>query len=473
MNRPVLLLNPPFVPRFNRTGCRWSSRTRSDTCCYPFWLADACGYLEQNGIECKLVDAPAKKLTFNQVRHICFDFYPDILVVDTSTPSIKSDVQVASTLKKNLGCTTVLVGPHASALPKETLEMDNEIDYVIQGEYDITLLKLAQQKRLYGRKVIQGEPLKDLDKLPFEAETYKKHLNIKDYFFSLARYPEIQIKTFSRGCPYSCIYCCWVQTLTGRNVRYGSVEKTVDELEYIKIEFPQVKDVIFEDDTFTVDHKRVTEVCKEIKYRDLNIDWICNARADVPLAIMKEMKHAGCRMLIVGYESANQEILDRAKKGIKVETMLKFARNAKKVGLQTMGCFMLGLPGESPETARQTFEFAKEVDPDFYFFSPATPFAGTEFYEICKREGYLVAKDWSEWTDEEGYLRNVVSYPNFSNEEISKTIDEFLWKFAFRPKFIGKSLKKVIRHPITEGSRFLRSFVHGVKYYYARHLANR
>jgi radical SAM superfamily enzyme YgiQ (UPF0313 family) len=461
----VLLLNPPFVPRFNRTGCRWPSKTRSDTVCYPIWLAYATGWLEKNGVEAKLIDAPARCLNLEDVARAVEEFSPDIVAVDTSTPSIINDVKVASFLKKTFNVTTVLVGPHVSALPEETLSMSRNIDYVITGEYDIALLELT--KKAPESKIIRGKPFENLDALPFVSEVYKNHLQIKDYFYSLCRYPEVQIMS-ARGCPFMCNYCCWPYVFTGRNVRYRSVKNLVDELEYIKMKLPQVKDIIIEDDTFTCNRKRVLEVCEEIKRRKLDISWIVNARADVPYEVLKEMKSAGCRMLIVGYESGSQKILDMAKKGIKLETMRRFAKDVKKAGLQTMGCFMIGLLGETPETARQTFEFAKEVDPDFYFFSPATPFAGTEFYRICKEKGYLIAKDWSEWTDDEGYLRVVVSYPEFSNEEISKTIDEFLWKFAFRKKFIFKSLKKILRHPIMEGSRFVRSLIHGVRYYQSR-----
>ena len=464
-NIRVLLLNPPFVPRFNRTGCRWASKTRTDTVCYPTWLAYATGWLETFGFEVKLVDSPARCLDVPQVTKIVGDFNPDFLVVDTATSSIANDTSVAYTLKELFGVRTVMVGPHASALPKETFLM-SKADHVITGEYDIALSRLV--RGVETSKIVQGREFVNLDMLPFASEIYKKHLRIEDYFYSLCRHPEVQIMG-SRGCYYHCNYCVWTHVLTGRNVRYRTVGNLVDELQYINSELPQVKDIVMEDDTFTANKKRVLQVCREIKRRKLDIDWIVNARADVPLEILREMKSAGCRMLIVGYESGNQEVLKRAKKELTVETMLEFAKNVKKAGIQTMACFMIGLLGETPQTARETYEFAKKVDPDFYFFSPATPFAGTEFYETCKREGYLVAEDWSEWTDEEGYLRNVISYPNFSGEEISKTIDEFLWKFAFRRKFILKSLKKVLRHPIMEGSRFARSLIHALAYYASRH----
>lgn len=461
-NARVLLLNPPFVDRFNRTGCRWASKTRSDTVCYPSWLAYATGWLEKNVVKAKLVDAPARCLDFYEVCKIIEGFEPEYIVIDTATSSIDNDSEVAKTFKEYYhSAKVVMAGPHASALPKETLLM-SQADHVVVGEYDIALLRLVRGKET--SRIIQGAEFENLDLLPFASQVYKEHLRIEDYFYSLCRHPMIQIMG-ARGCHYHCNYCAWAHVLTGRNVRYRSVGNLVDELEYIASELPQVKDIVMEDDTFTHDKKRVLEVCREIKRRKLDIDWIVNARADVPYQVLKEMKSAGCRMLIIGYESGNQQVLNMAKKGLKLETMRQFSKDVKKAGIQTMGCFMIGLLGETAETAKETFEFAKEVDPDFYFFSPATPFAGTEFYKICKEKGYLVAKDWGEWVDDEGYLRNVVSYPQFSNDEISNIIDEFLWRFAFRRKFIFKSLGKVVRHPIMEGGRFLRTLKHGVEYY--------
>jgi len=457
----VMLLNPPFVPRFNRTGCRWASKTRSDTVCYPSWLAYATGYLEMNGVEVKLIDAPACSESLTSVIQQCREFNPDVIVIDTATTSIANDVKVAKVLKTDLPkAEIVMVGPHASALPEETLEASGA-DYVVKGEYMVVIQEILEGNHDHG--VVQGIPFDNLDELTFISKTYKKHLKIEDYFFSLAKYPEIQIMT-QWGCKHFCNYCVWTHVLTGRNVRKRSVNNVVDELEWISENLPQIKDIILEDDTFTDDIERVVEICDEIIRRGLKLSLIANARANVPYLAMVKMKKAGFHRLIVGYEHGDQNILNFCRKGITIEQMKKFAEDAKRAKMEVMGCFMVGLFGETRETAQKTYDLAVELDPDFYFFSPATPFPGTVFYDLVK-DRFLTAKRWEDWVDEDGFLKNVVSYPEFSDVEIRETIDKFMIKFAFRPKFIKKASVEILKDPVTEIRRWWKIVRGGLEYF--------
>jgi radical SAM superfamily enzyme YgiQ (UPF0313 family) len=188
----------------------------------------------------------------------------------------------------------------------------------------------------------------------------KKFLKITDYRYALARHPMIQILS-SRGCPNMCSFCLLPQTMMGRMFRPRSPENFVDELEWISKNIPEVKEIFIEDDTFTVDRQRVFKICELIKQRNLKIVWSANVRADLSIDILKSMKSAGCRILIVGYESGNEGILKNIKKGITTKMAKQFTVNAKKFRLKIFGCFMLGLPGETLKTIEETFRYAQEL----------------------------------------------------------------------------------------------------------------
>jgi len=435
--------------------------------------------LQQNDFEVKLVDAPARNLTSVHMIKICEKFGPDMIVLDTSTPTIQNDVKCGSILKSlNKDAKLVLVGPHASALPQDTLDMSKDIDIVCRGEYDYTLLDIAQTfesggdlKNVKGILFRKDEKavltpirpfIQNLDSLPFVSKVYKQFLNVYDYFYSMCLYPMIQIFS-SRGCPYHCTYCVWPQVLMGHQFRTRSIKNLVDEIEYIQKDLPMIEEIIMEDDTFTFDKPRLLEFCKEIQERNLDVSWTANARADISMELLKEMKKSGCRMLIVGYESGSQKLLNNVRKGIKIETMREFAINANKIGIKTMACFLIGLPGETPQTAEETYQFAKYANPDWFFFNLACPFPGTEFYAWCKEKGYLVSEDFSDWVDDEGYLECMVNYPEYSTEKLKTTVDRFAIRYVLQPQFLMMSLKKMTKDR-KEIKRYIRASRHVIHY---------
>lgn len=243
----------------------------------------------------------------------------------------------------------------------------------------------------------------------------------------------------SRGCPYRCNFCSYPETMSGRDLRKRSVQNFVDELGYIHDRMPHIKEIFIEDDTFTADKERVVAICEEIIRRKLRLVWSCNTRADLPYWVMKKMKEAGCRLLVVGYESGSQGVLNETKKGIKLEQSLEFARNTKKLKLKVFGCFMIGLKGDSRETIGETFRFAKKLYPDMVFFQQAVPFPGTGFYEWAKEEGYLVTEDYSKWLNRDGYLDCLVNYPYASTKEIERIRDRMMSRYYFSFTYIVKT----------------------------------
>lgn len=453
----VLLLNPPFLPRYSRNS-RSPAVTKADTLYYPIWLSYATGVLEKEGFEVMLVDAPARGLTLEQTVAIAADFKPKMVVVDTSTPSIYDDVKTAAKIKDATNAFVVMVGTHVSAMPKETLELDGKIDAVAMHEYDYTLPELARTVESGGNlKKVKGvafrsgkgqttvtEPrpmIEKLDELPFVSSVYRKHLNVRDYFYSSANYPMVMIIT-GRGCPFMCFWCNWPQVFHGHKYRLRSAKSVVDEFDYITKSMPEVKEVGIEDDTLTADIVRVREICKLLIERGINkkIKWYANVRVNLDLETMRTMKQAGCRLVIPGYESGVQELLDAAHKGVTLDQSREFAKNAKAAGLLVHGCFIIGLPGETRETAKRTIEFAKELDPDDAQFFPLIVYPGTEAYEWARKNSYLTTSDFSKWNTTEGWHNSLISTPSLSKDDVIELVNKAKVEFYLRPRFVFRTI---------------------------------
>ncbi len=445
----IVFLNPPFRFKISRAS-RWPEHTKSGTLYYPFWLAYATGYVEKMGHEVLLLDAIANDWDDNETVKRVLDFNPQLVVMDTSMPSIKSDVAFAGKLKSiDANIKVCLVGTFPSARPEYTMSLNPSIDFIARKEYDMTIVDLASALEkdgdvskvlgityFDGGKIVNtpGRPYIDnLDVFPFVSKVYKKFLNSRHYRYALARHPMIQIMS-ARGCPNQCVFCNVPQTFMSRHFRMRSAKDLVDEMEWIKENMPEIKEIFIDDDTMTVDKNRMLEFSRLIKERGIKIVWSTNARVDIPKDVLKEMKESGCRMLIVGYESGNQQILKNIKKGITLKQAEQFAKDAKESGIKIYGCFMIGLPGDTKETIRETIEWAKKLKPDMIQIEQIVPFPGTEFYTWAKAKGYLKTEDPDDWLDETGQLGFLIDYPNLSSEDIKKMRDKLTLEFYTDPR---------------------------------------
>ena len=473
----ILMLNPPYFKKFSRSQ-RSPAVTKSGCIYYPIWLAYATGVLEEVGHEVRLVDAPGDGYDLDQVIDMAKEFQPELTVVDTSTPSIYNDVKVAERIKAEINTFITLVGTHVSALPEESFSLSPAIDAIARHEYDYTIRDLAhclQEKNNLASvqglsfkedgKVVHNPDrpyIKNLDELPFVSKVYKKHLHIENYFYGANRHPVVTILG-GRGCPHRCIYCVYPQTFTGRKYRYRSVRDVVDELVYIKDTFPQAKEVFLEDDTLTVNRKRSLELADEILARGLKITWSTNSRADADFETLRAIKKAGCRLLCVGFESGNQQILDRMNKRLTVQQSREFMKNAKKVGMLIHGCFLVGLPGEDKSTMQQTLDLAMELRPDTVQFFPIMVYPGTEAYDWANDNHYLITTNYSEWLTSEGLHNCVVSRPGLTNRELVEFCDFARHTFYMRPSYFLSKFRQIIFDP-REGKRIIKAFRTSIKY---------
>ncbi len=468
----ILFLNPPFLPWFSRES-RSPCVTKGGTFYYPYYLAYAAGASEQAGFDVKLVDAIANEWTHEETYKFVKKLEPDLVVLDTSTPSIYNDIQVGEKIKEMLENVHVtLVGTHPSRLPEWTFQNSEKIDSIAIGEFDYTIRDLAEALEkgkslktvkglMYrkGKRIIRTEPrplIKNLDDLPWVSDVYRRHFGkegIKKYFYASLRWPEITILT-ARGCPFNCAFC----PIPFKNsYRARSVKDAVDEFEFIQNEMPYVKEVMIEDDTFPVSKHRTIEFAKEMKRRGIKIKWSCNARVDTDYETLKWMKSAGCRLLCVGFESPDQSALDAINKRTTKELQERFVKYTKVLGLLVNGCYILGLPGETTETIKKTIEFAKHLNTDTAQFYPLMVYPGTAAYEWAKQNGYLMTEDYSKWIHEDGTMATTVDRPGLPADLVEEYT--YLAKKAYylRLRYILPKLWQMVKNP-DEAIRTLKSF---------------
>ena len=467
----ILFLNPPFKGRFSRTS-RSPAVTAGGTIYYPFWLAYAAGVAEEAGYTVLLADAPADGLSLDDVLNRVNHFMPDLSILDTSTPSIYSDIKVAEAIKKaQPECFIVLVGTHPSALPEETMNLSPALDAVAIGEYDHTVrdlaAALAEKKSLSevpGLAIRRNgtitrtearEKINDLDSLPFVTSVYKRHLNHKNYFFAAAKYPMLMIIT-GRGCPFRCFFCVYPQTFHSRRYRARSPENVVSEFEYIKVNFPDVKEIGIEDDCFTANPERVRNICRMLIERKVGLAWYCNVRGDVDFETLKLMRQAGCRLVTVGFESADQRVLDSMHKNEKSANYFRFAEDAKRAGIMVHGCLMCGTPGDSRETQEENYRFATKINCDSMQFYPLYVYPGTEAYQWAKEKGFLITEDFSQWLKEDGSHNCVINMEDMNAEEMVALCERNLRSYHLRPRYLLMKLVQALREP-AEGWRSIKS----------------
>ncbi len=454
----VFVINEPFVDDFCRTQ-RWAARTRGRVLRAPDWLAYVTAVLEQRRHDVRLFDFPARNWGKKELKELLERERPEWVVYDATTPSIYSDIECAQIAKDACGAKVIMVGPHCSSQPEEVLrDAKGAVDVVCLGEYDYTVgdvieaggpslqipgiayLDRAMSHDGVFRSTGQRPSIEDLDAIPFPAW---HHLDLMDYFDGTKLYPYID-KISGRGCPFQCTFCVWPQVMHGHRVRLRSPGNVVDEIERdIGLCPPVVKggEFFFEDDTFTLNQEHAISICEEIIRRKLKIRFSVNARVDCGSpALFKALKAAGCRELLVGFESGDDEVLRRMKKAANVTMAREFMHHVHDAGLDVHGCFVLGSPGETEQTMQKTIDFALGLGLNTLQFSCAAPYPGTRYFKEVEKNGLLRSKNWEDWLGKDGEQGGVVDYPGLDAETVEKYVDQGLRRFYFRPQQVAKFL---------------------------------
>lgn len=417
----VLLMTPPYIPGYMRNA-RWDGMGASGSQWYPIYLAYCTGLLEKEGHEVRLLDAQVDRLTHEETYRRVQDFSPSLTVMYHSMKSLDNDMKVAEQVRTLTDSEIVLVGHSSSMHGPEMLDKSPYVGMIARGEFDFTVLDIANQ---VPRDEVKGLVWKDssgaihinpprepvtgeqLDTLPFVTDVYRRHLNLRNYSQSCHRYPFVDLFT-GRGCAWGlCSFCLWPNTLNrGARYRTRTISNVTDELRFVREEMPFVKEVYFQDDVLPGDRAR--ELSEAILSANLKVCWSAYSRANLNLDTMKLMKRAGCRLLEVGFESCNKEVLKNIKKGVTVKQMERFAQDAQDAGLLVIGAFITGLPGETVESVKATTAWARKLPLLRYTITLPKPYPGTPLYQSLETDGHLTdgRPDYPDLTTDDIYRWN-------------------------------------------------------------------
>jgi hopanoid biosynthesis associated radical SAM protein HpnJ len=466
----TLFLHPPSYEGFDGgAGSRYQAKREVRSFWYPTWLAQPAALVPGS----KLIDAPAAGYSLEEVLPMAQGY--ELAILHTSVPSFAYDVQVAEALKKAYPDMKIgMVGAKVAVAPEESLTASPAIDFVAREDFDFTIKEVAEG-RPYAE--IDGltfrdekgtvvhtphrPPIEDMDQLPFVTEVYKRDLRVEDYFIGYLKHPYVSFYT-GRGCKSRCTFCLWPQTVGGHRYLVRSAEHVVEEVKLIQRYFPQVAEVFFDDDTFTDNAPRAEEIARRLG--KLGVTWSCNAKANVRYETLKVMRDNGLRLLLVGYESGNQKILNNVKKGVRLDIARQFAKDCHKLGITVHGTFILGLPGETRETIEETIRFAKDINPHTIQVSLAAPYPGTFLYKQAIENGWLQEENSKHLVNDRGVQMSALSYPHLNHTEIYDSVESFYKQFYFRSGKVAEMLGEMVKSPqmmgrrLREGVEFLRFF---------------
>jgi hopanoid biosynthesis associated radical SAM protein HpnJ len=462
----TLFLNPPSYEGFDGgAGSRYQARREVRSFWYPTWLAQPAALVPDS----RLIDAPARGLTLEDILPLARDY--ELAVLHTSTPSFRSDARVAEALKRaNPGLTIGFVGAHVAVSPEASLLASPAIDFVARKEFDFTIHEVAQGRpfeaidglsyRAGDRIVHRPEraPLENMDDLPSVTDVYKRDLVIEDYFIGYLLHPYLSLYT-GRGCRSFCTFCLWPQTVGGHRYRTRSPENVASEIARARAFFPQVKEYFFDDDTFTDDEPRACDIARRLGA--LGVTWSCNAKPIVSTETLKALKDNGLRLLLVGYESGNQQIINNIRKGVRLDIARRFSEDCRRLGILIHGTFIVGLPGETAETIEETIRFARETNPHTIQVSLAAPYRGTELYRQAIENGWLV-DEGERLVGDGGIQVSTLQYPHLSSAQISEAMERFYKRFYLRPRKIAEMVREMATTPgmtrrrLREGVEFFR-----------------
>jgi hopanoid biosynthesis associated radical SAM protein HpnJ len=448
----TLFLQPPSFDGFDGgAGSRYQARREIRSFWFPTWLAQPAALVPDS----KLIDAPPARTKLDSV--IAAARQHELCIIHTSTPSFASDAKVAATLKEaNPTLKIGFVGAKVAVQPTESLASGPAIDFVARNEFDFTIKEIAEGRdwsavdgisyRTGAGVIVHNKDraiLEEMDQLPFVTEVYKRDLRIEDYFIGYLLHPYVSLYT-GRGCKSRCTFCLWPQTVGGHNYRVRSPGHVAEEIRLAKSYFPQVKEIFFDDDTFTDNLPRAEAIARELGR--MGVTWSCNAKANVPRETLKVLKDNGLRLLLVGYESGNQQILHNIKKGMRIDVARRFTRDCHELGIKIHGTFILGLPGETRETIEETIRFATDINPHTIQVSLAAPYPGTFLYNQAVENGWLDA-DHAELIDGGGIQIAPLAYPHLSHTEIFDNVETFYKRFYFRAPKIASIVGEMLRSP--------------------------
>ncbi|MCK9152578.1 B12-binding domain-containing radical SAM protein [Methanobacterium alcaliphilum] len=431
----VLLINPPY----NNSKYKFIGLVAP-----PLGISYIAAVLEENNIEVQIIDGAALEMSWAELENEINKISPDVIGITALTPTITQAITTAKLSKKICPDATIIMGGYHPTFTYQELLKEGFIDIVIKGEGEYTLLELVNAlendsslEKVKGIATAdfvtpQREVIQDIDKLPFPA----RHLLPMDKY----RILNIKLPTGTmisgRGCPYQCSFCS-SSAMHGAQMRMRSVDSVVDEMEHL-INEHDAKMIAFMDDTFTLNRKRVEEICDEIKRRNIDVFWGCTTRVDTIVPeMMAKMRDSGCITLFMGVESSDQQILNNVNKKTSLTKIKNSFKLARSYDIRTIASVVLGMPGDTRENILRTIKFVKNLDPNYAIFSLATPYPGTSFHRQAVSDNLIKVNDWSKYT----LLSPVLETVDCSLEELKNLQKRAFRSFYLRPSYLLKQAR--------------------------------
>jgi radical SAM superfamily enzyme YgiQ (UPF0313 family) len=457
----TLLVNPPLIGgiAFTRQGRCQEREEVLGTTKPPYTLALVAAMLRDRGCDVRLADLTATRQTVEDLiaRLDREQFQPTLIVFPSTVPTVDADADEMAKLKTRYGAPLFSFGPHVSCTPREAMERARGVDGMFVGEPEDGLLELAALPSLDGLEAIPSLTFwRNGQIVPHKAQgTFTGFLtapypawdllDLSKYRLPLVNQPYVMVES-SRGCPYSCDFCV-APIYQGHKFREKGVKALVDEMERGCREFG-LRFFYLWGDTVTLNQKTFSAFCEELIARKLPVQWFANARADNlgDPAFVKRLRQAGCWMLALGIETESEETRKDMMKRLEGEKIRTALANMREAGIKSFGFFILGYPGDTPESLERTIDYAISLDPDFANFYPAVPYPGTELYEKAKRAGWLAGEDWSRM--EYSFYQ---MHGNGLNEAVVLgAINRAKRRFYLRPGYVVRHLGDILRLTATK-----------------------
>jgi len=432
----------------------------------PLGLLYVAGALERAGHRVEILDGEVEQISMAEAAREAMSRKPDLIGTGATSVDFHLAEKFAREVKSRSDIPVVLGGPHATVLPEEVLSKSPWFNFLVRGEGEETVVELAEllgrgagEHRRKGERGrlesilglsyrMNGQVFHNPERplLPFReghpwpARNLLKH---DTYRFPVPRkgMRRMTVVQAARGCPYGCIYC---YKMFGTKTRQRPVGDVLNELEYVVSELG-CEWVTFVDDTFTLNPPRVIELCEGILERKLRFNWLCLARADtVTRPIVQAMKAAGCTMISIGVESGNDSILKAIGKDETREDFKNAFAILREERMEARGSFILGLPGETVETLRESIRFAWELDMDRAFFNVATPYPRTPLWDFAEQgQGMrFTTRDFGAFTR---WGNAVIELPGLSAPDLKRHQRQAMAAFYSQPRVIARHLKEYLQ----------------------------
>ncbi len=421
---------------------------------YSYQNLSCASILREAGYQVRYIHSPTERLDLAMTKAALDTFAPDALVIMVEHIN-KNVAEAISEHAKSNGVAVIWTGPLVTALHEQEIGKP-QVDYILRQEWDYSVLDLVKAlENEHDLSAIEGltwinqegqtvtnpdrPPILDLDKLPIPAYDL---VDLGKFYESVfVKFPAATMIT-SRGCPFNCIYCSYPQTIYGHRHRAMSPERVVKEMRYL-VEELGVKEIRIDDDTFDINRQRVIDICKLIVETGLKVTFSVQSRPQLMTdEEAKWLKKAGCRMVLYGVESGNDEILKHIRKKTTKDEIRRGVKIAKRHGLDVLNCVMLGFYWDNPETVEETMRFAFELNAEFTQMSAPTPLPGTDYYNLLEQNNCFVSRKWE---DHDSVHHSAVQLPNLSNEDLNRYLKFFYRRYYRRPEYLWMMFWRMFR----------------------------